>query len=260
MAALAILLATLAAGSASAAHRRSRETVPNGNPAAEAQPPGGCSITLAPASPSVLAGEAVTLDGTLSCPEADAAAQQTVTVEEHAPGAPGATLAGTATTDGAGNFSFTTPDVLQTAAGFWAEALGARSPRTRVTVSGAVTLLGPATAGSELALATRRSLADGTATELAFHGTVIPATPGARVVLQRQSRRNPDVWRPIAHGQVGADGSYTLMHAFAVAGPATLRVVVRGRGLRATVSETLSYEIAHTSSRSQSSPPAAISP
>ena len=41
-----------------------------------------------------------------------------------------------------------------------------------------------------------------------------------------------------------ADGSYTLLHAFAVAGPATLRVVVRTRGLRATVSEPLTYEIA----------------
>jgi hypothetical protein len=259
VAVLAILLATVAAPSASAAHRRWAEAVANGNPAAEGETPVGCSITLAPASPSVPIGDAVTLDGALSCPEPAAAAQQTVTIDEHLLGTPGATLAGTAATDAAGDFSFTTPSGLQTAAGFWAEALGARSARTRVTVSGGVTLLGPATAGSELALSTRRSLADGTATELAFHGTVTPATPGARVVLQRQSRRNPEVWRPIAHGQVQADGSYTLMHAFAVAGPATLRVVVRGRGLRATVSETLSYEIAHTSSRSQSSPPAAIS-
>jgi hypothetical protein len=71
-----------------------------------------------------------------------------------------------------------------------------------------------------------------------------PAAPGSRVILQRQSRRRPDLWRPIAHGQVQADGSYTLMHAFGVSGPATLRVVVRARGLRATVSEPLTYEIA----------------
>ena len=172
-------------------------------------------------------------------------------------GTPGVTLAGSTTTDEAGDFSFTTASGLERVSSFWAEALGARSPRTRVVVSAAaVTLSGPAPAGSQLPLTTRRARLAGTATELAFHGTVAPAMPGARVILQRQSRRRADVWRPIAHGLVQPDGTYTLLHAFSVAGPATLRVVVRTRGVHATVSEPLSYQIAPAVRRTRpASPP-----
>lgn len=247
------------------AHRRRTEPGPPLPGAGEVQPPAGCSITLLPSSPSLHAGEAATLTGTLSCPgsPAAAAASQTVDVEQHVAGTPGVTLAGSTTTDEAGNFSFTTAAPLERVSSFVAEALGARSPRVRVVVSAAaVTLAGPLPAGSLLPLATRRARLAGTAAEVVFHGTVAPAVPGARVILQRQSRRRADVWRPIAHGLVAPDGSYTLQHAFAVSGPATLRVVVRARGLHATVSEQLTYEIAsrrQANSSSQPSPPAAIS-
>ena len=249
---LAIFLTPTGTGSALAAHRRAT--------AGELEAGGECSITIAASSPSVRVGETVTLTGTLSCPGSTPTAQQTVTIEQHAVGIPGLTLAGTATTGPGGEFSFTTGSGLERVSSFRAEALGARSLPARVTVSAAgVTLTGPAAAGSQLPLSTRRARAEGAAAELNFQGTVTPATPGARVVLQRESRRKPGVWRPIARGQVQADGTYTLLHAFSVGGTATLRVVVRGRGLHATVSEALTYEIAHTNSRSQSSPPAAIS-
>ncbi len=113
-----------------------------------------------------------------------------------------------------------------------------------VVSAAAVSLTGPGPGGSQLPLATRRARLDGTATALAFHGIVTPAVPGARVILQRQSRRRPEVWRPIARGLVQLDGTYTLLHSFSVSGPATVRVVVRTRGLHATVSEPLTYEIA----------------
>ncbi len=252
MTGLAIFLTVAGTGSALAAHRRTS--------AGEAEPGAECSITLASSSPAVRAGETATLAGTLSCSGSTPIAQQTVTIEQHVAGTPGLALAGTATTGAGGEFSFTTSAGLERVSSFRAEALGVRSLPTRVIVSAAgVTLTGPAAAGSQLPLATRRARADGTAGQLTFQGTVTPATPGAHVVLQRQSRRNPGVWRPIARGLVGADGSYTLLHAFSVGGTATVRVVVRGRGLRATISEALTYEIAHTSSRSQSSPPPAIS-
>ncbi len=260
---LALVLVVTGAASAQAAHRRRTEAGPPAPAAGEVQAPEGCSITLVPASPSLHAGEAATLSGTLSCTGSAAPASEAVTIEQHVAGTPGVTLAGSTTTDEAGDFSFTTASGLERVSSFWAEALGARSSRTRVVVSAAaVTLSGPAPAGSQLPLTTRRARLAGTATELAFHGTVAPAMPGARVILQRQSRRRADVWRPIAHGLVQPDGTYTLLHAFSVAGPATLRVVVRTRGVHATVSEPLSYQIAsrrQASSSSQPSPPAAIS-
>jgi len=249
---LAIFLAVAGAGSAVAAHRRAT--------AGEAEEQGECSINLAASSPTVRVAETVTLTGTLSCPGSTREAAQTVTIEQHTGGTPGLTLAGTATTGPGGEFSFTTSSGLERASSFRAEALGVRSLPARVTVSAAgVTLTGPAAAGSQLPLAGRRARAEGTAAELTFQGTVTPATPGAHVVLQRQSRRNPAVWRPIARGRVQADGTYTLLHAFSVGGTATLRVMVHGRGLHRTASGALTYEIAHTNSRSQSSPPPAIS-
>ncbi len=261
---LALVLVVAGTASAQAAHRRRTEAGPPLAGAGEVQAPEGCSITLSPSSPSLHAGEPVTLTGALSCPGSPPTTPQTVTIEQHVAGTPGVTLAGTTTSDEAGDFSFTTASGLERVSSFWAEALGARSARTRVLVSAAaVTLAGPLPAGSQLPLATRRARLDGTATELTFHGNVTPAAPGARVILQRQSRHSPGVWRPVAHGQVQADGSYTLLHSFAVAGQATLRVLVRTRGLRATVSEPLTYEIAsrrQVNSSSQSSPPEAISP
>jgi hypothetical protein len=249
---LAIFLTTAGAGSALAAHRRAS--------GGEVQAQAECSISLLPSAPAVRVGEAASLTGSLSCTGTTPVAQQSVTIEQHVAGTPGLALAGTATTGPGGEFSFTTSSGLERVSSFRAEALGVRSLPARVTVSAAgVTLTGPAAAGSQLPLATRRGRSDGTAGELTFQGTVAPAAPGARVVLQRQSRRNPQVWRPIAHGMVQADGSYTLLHAFSVGGTATVRVVVRGRGLRATCSEAITYVIAHTSSRSQSSPPPAIS-
>ncbi len=252
---LALVLVLVPAGSAGAhaARRLLTEAAPPAPGAGEVPTPGtgeanapeACSITLVPLSPSLHAGEAATLNGTLTCPEPAAAARQTVTIEQRVAGTRGITLAGSATTDEAGGFSFTTASGLERLSSFWAEALGARSARTRVLVSaGAVTLTGPAPAGSELPLLTRRARLDATATQLAFHGTVTPSLPGARVILQRQSRRRPEVWRPIARGLVQADGSYTLLHSFSVSGPATVRVVVRTRGLHATVSEALTYKIA----------------
>ncbi|HTQ67790.1 MAG TPA: hypothetical protein VMI13_03780 [Solirubrobacteraceae bacterium] len=185
----------------------------------------------------------MTLNGTLSCKDPVAAAQQNVTILQHAARTPGAEQAGSATTDASGDFSFTTSAGLAGVTGFWAEAAGARSPRVRVGVSAAVTLSGPAAAGSQLPLATRRARAAGTAAQLTFRGTVTPLLPGARVILQRESRHREGVWRPVARSRVQADGSYVLLHAFSVGGTATLRVVVRARGLRGTVSEALTYEI-----------------
>ena len=141
---LALVLVVAGTASAQAAHRRRTEAVPPTPGAGEVLPPQGCSITLGPSSPSLHAGEPVTLTGALSCPGSPATAPQTVTIEQHVAGSPGVTLAGSTTTDEAGDFSFTTASGLERVSSFWAEALGARSARTRVVVSAAaVTLTGP---------------------------------------------------------------------------------------------------------------------
>ena len=230
---LAIFLTTAGAGSALAAHRRAsgrRRPSPRPNARSARSPPPPRSGSVKPRR----------LTGTLSCTGTTPAAQQTVTIEQHVAGTPGLALAGTATTGPGGEFSFTT--ALRARTGQQLPGRSARGPqpaRARGRIGGRGDAHGSGRGG--LAAAPRHPPCtprrDGG--ELTFQGTVTPATPGARVVLQRQSRRNPQVWRPIAHGLVQADGSYTLLHAFSVGGTATVRVVVRGRGLRATGSEAL---------------------
>lgn len=204
---------------------------------------GRCRLSLQATASTLVAGEAVTLTGELTCGRSEADGEQIVTIDEHTAGAQGFDEVGSATTEADGVFQFTTRAGLDANSTFRASATGARSARAAVKVVPEVTIRGPA-AGSQLlpagAPATAAPHAGRTVT---FSGSVSPAEAGARVVLQRESP-TPGVWRRIGLGEAGANGQYAIVHHFVVPGPATIRVVARAHGLRPAASEALSYEVA----------------
>lgn len=198
---------------------------------------GDCSLEAGPASASIAAGESATITGTLSCAEAAEAEGQTVAVFQHTRGTRGAQEIGTATTTAGGAFTFTT-EVLSDSSSFSVRAMGARSRRTSVKVTASITLEGPA--DEVVHLSGRR----GAGAALTFTGTVGAADDDARVVLQRESRTAEGDWRRIGTAAVGADGTYSIAHSFAMPGTVTVRTVVRRRGQRAAASEPLTYVVA----------------
>ena len=77
-----------------------------------------------------------------------------------------------------------------------------------------------------------------------FSGQVSPAHTGQRVLLQRQNSQTGRGWYTIHRGRIGADGAYTIVHRFTVAGDANIRVLFPGdRRNIASPSDTLSYQI-----------------
>lgn len=201
-----------------------------------------CQITLSVASARLTAGEPATLIGSLSCPLPGEAAEQAVTIDQHLAGTPGFTVVGTATTEGEGAFQLTTA-ALEVNSVFYASWQRVRSGREAVKLAPAVTISGPA-AATQLPHAARRASADPQESTVTFAGTVGPVPAGTPVSLQRESATATEDWRRIGAGEVQADGSYSIPHSFAVAGPATVRVVVHARGQLAAASEPLTYEVA----------------
>jgi hypothetical protein len=82
-----------------------------------------------------------------------------------------------------------------------------------------------------------------------FAGTTAPAIAGTEVLLQRQSASaGLDNWATIGRGQVQSDGTFSIVHTFAVpsasGGDANVRVLVRKDASNiASPSTSLSYEI-----------------
>ncbi len=209
---------------------------------------GRCALQLSAPAGELTAGEALTLSGSLICPTAEAAAEQTVTIYQRVAGTPGFSALGTTTTEASGAYTFTI-EALQTNSVFYARADGARSGHAAVKLTPLVTIAGPP-AGSTLAVAGRRagagasSAGDTLGNTVTFSGTVGPNGAGARVILQRESSTIAESWRRIAVGQVGANGEYSIAHTFFAPGTINVRVLVRASGLLAGVSEPLSLQIA----------------
>jgi hypothetical protein len=203
---------------------------------------GACQISLSVASARLTAGEPATLIGSLSCPLPGEAAEQAVTIDQHLAGTPGFAVIGTATTEAEGAFQLTTA-ALEVNSVFYASWQRVRSGRETVKLAPAVTIVGPA-AATQLPHAARRASANPQETTVTFAGTVGAVPAGTPVTLQRESATAGEDWRRIGAGEVQADGSYSIPHSFAVAGPATVRVVVHARGQLAAASEPLTYEVA----------------
>jgi hypothetical protein len=203
----------------------------------------GCSIDLK-ATPSIVAdGAPLSFVGTLSCPEAAGASEQTVTLYQKLVGTPGFSVAATTSTDANGAFQFAlTGPALNSV--FYVFCDGGKSARVSVKVAPQVTISTPA-AGTQLLLgsrrATRASKTDGST--VTFTGTVSPVDPGATVSLQREYRKG--AWHRIGGGGVVDDeGKYSILHTFFRPGEANIRVVVHSAGLdMTTASAPYTYEI-----------------
>jgi hypothetical protein len=77
-----------------------------------------------------------------------------------------------------------------------------------------------------------------------FTGTVTPADPGTRVILQRQNAVTGNEWRRIDVGRVTPGGTFSITHTFVVPGDANIRVLVRSQGRNVpSASNLLNYEI-----------------
>jgi hypothetical protein len=203
---------------------------------------GRCRVAMSLAPSHLTAGEAATVIGSVTCSIAAEASEQTVTVYRRASGTQGFVVAGTTTTEASGAFGLTTEPVNANSV-FYASAQDARSKRAIVRVTPLVTISGPPE-DTQLAAASRSDASARAADTLTFTGTVSPDDAGATVVLQRESAIVSENWHRIGLGLLGANGAYSISHTFAAAGSATVRVVVRGNGLRAVASEPLTYEIA----------------
>jgi hypothetical protein len=202
-----------------------------------------CEVRLSVASERLTAGEPATLIGSLSCPLASEAAEQPVSIDQHLAGTAGFSVIGTATTEANGAFQFSSPD-LEANSTFYANWQGIRSDRRRIKVSPAVTIDGPSPSTQLPDAARRAGLSSDASSTVTFTGNVDSVPAGTPVILQRESATAEEDWRRIGVGEVQADGSYSITHAFGVSGPATVRVVVHARGLLAAASEPISYEVA----------------
>jgi hypothetical protein len=204
----------------------------------------GCTVRIAVSAPQVIAGETVTLTGTLTCPGSAAAAQKLAILEREGGSTAGALrAAATVTTDTAGSFTMTSPALTRNTV-FQARA-GHHGAHAKVRVAPAVTL-------SVLPAAAQASSADASshhtrAASSAFTGTVSPADVGALVALQVAYGASGAAWHSIAWGHVGADGSYSIAHVFRNPGEASLRTLVRsGRAKAVGVSEVISFAAAQS--------------
>jgi len=193
----------------------------------------------------VQAGETALAFGVLVCPPGTNVSGQSVTLFQHTAGSGGASVAGTAITEGTGLFQLATPALFVNST-FYATAAGAKSPKRAVKVSPKVSFTGPPD-GSTLytrAGPFNRVPHNALSNRVVFAGTVSPADVGAEVVLQRESAVGPEEWHRIGRGVVGAGGVYSIPHTFVVPGEANIRVIVRATKRHARgASEPVSYQI-----------------
>ena len=226
----------------------------------------GCRPTLKASADHVLAGETVTLTGTLGCGGVQAATGQQVTISETERGigsaASAAPSALSATPAADGSFEVLTPALQHTTV--FHVKLGKRGARAVVKVAPSVTLNAPASAtlSSTVAPVAPSSTPAGattstpgtageppapaahgdTRTRVTFTGAVTPAEPGSRVALQ--VAYGTEGWHTVSLARVAADGSYALAHRFRKAGDANVRVIAHMHGHNVNgVSPTLAYEV-----------------
>ena len=242
LAAMATLLVLAPAGASAAKHGHKHPGVKRH---AQANSSGACRISAYAAPRFIQSGESVAVFGTLRCPPGANVAGQAVTVLQRSAGTPGLTTAGTATTDGTGNYSVTTPALITNSV-FYATSGSAHSPHRAVKVAPKITVSGPPD-GSQLFTGAgpfrrAKGLASNTVT---FKGSVSPANGGALVALQRENTVGIEEWHRIGRlGHVAQDGTYSITHTFGAPGDANIRVVVRASKTNAAAaSEPLSYEI-----------------
>ncbi len=215
----------------------------------------GCRISIQSSSGRIVAGESVTVSGTLECPHGASVAGQQISVYEHQGGVgvhgfgrvgaadPGVGLAGTPTAQADGSYELTSA-ALYTNTVFQVR-LGRRHARAAVKVAPLVTLTVAPTepsVSSDAQTAASDSKHPRARAEATFTGTVNPVVAGARVALQIAHSATGAHWRTIAHGVVAADGSFSIAHPIRIPGATSVRAVVRTGGQNvAGISEPVSF-------------------
>jgi hypothetical protein len=217
------------------------------SPATSAHSDRGCTLTLSPSAPHVLAGETVTLSGTLDCPASAATEAQHVAISARGGGASAAATTLAAITPEAGGSFTITSAPLERNTVFQARE-GRHRARAVVRVAPAITLaVGPP---ATVASSPRQGRHSHTVTS--FTGSLSPAAPGALVALQVLEGER---WRSIAWAHTAADGSYAIHHAFRAPGAVSLRAIAHtGRGHAPAISAPLAYEATQAQSPPSSSP------
>jgi hypothetical protein len=199
-------------------------------------------VTLTPSAPAVAPGEAVVLSGTLSCPTAQDAGEQTITIYAHelGQGSASATVAGSATTAADGTFQFQTAP-LSVRTTFLAQAVSARQHgRAVVLVAAQVTLAGPAPSGATLAMGAGRDT--GGPAFQRFSGTIVPEQANRQVALKVRDAGGQ--WRTIAYTRTDATGHFSFLHQFKFAGEVSVKATARPHGAQRGESQTLTYSVA----------------
>ncbi len=202
---------------------------------------GRCTLSLqaAPATPAA-SGEPVTLAGRMSCPEPADAEGRPVSILARRRGGALEEVA-TVTTGVEGAFEVSEPVTANTV--FLARAYRARRARAVVEVGATITLAGPS--GAAAALSTRgRYRRAARAARVTFTGTVVPATDGLRVALQRRWLATGEPWHTVARTRTGEGGTFSFAHGFRSAGQVSVRTVAHMRGGAASYSNELTYTIA----------------
>jgi hypothetical protein len=204
---------------------------------------GRCRPSIEADASEILAGEPVTVSGTLQCDEGTNASGQTVTLYAHSiGGAPGFSEVAAATSEAGGSYVFTSPPLSVTTI-FLVRTARGHSPHRRVRVAPSVSVSAPRD-GTVLIAPRRGSSALATNT-VTFAGTVTPASPYELVILQRERPAGSGSWHRIAVSRLDEAGHYTITHTFKHPGKVTLRVLVRSTGrLSLTASQPVSYEVA----------------
>jgi hypothetical protein len=202
----------------------------------------GCQVTVDADSPVFTAGEPQTIHGQLACHDATTVPDQSVTLYQRQAGKPGFSIAGTSTTEPNGSYRIALAAVDANSI-FYARSDGVRSRHLRVSVIPQITFNGSFPDGAQLSIGGHRPGGAG-GNAVSFTGIVSPADAGAVVALQIEDDATGERWHRIGLGDVSADGTYSITHAFGIPGEVHVRVVVRHHGNLACASESLSYAIA----------------
>jgi hypothetical protein len=199
----------------------------------------GCRLSIVAGSSLLRAGETAELAGTLSCAAGASVSAQQIAIYRHRSGdAAGFSALETVATAGDGSFRIAA-GALDANTTFQAR-LGRLRARTTVKVAPLVTL----TAAAPEALASTAGgspHARGAARRAKFTGTVSPAGASALVALQVAYPASGQQWRTVAFARVAADGTYSLAHAFRIAGVASVRTIVHVAHDAPGISEAIAY-------------------
>jgi hypothetical protein len=214
----------------------------------EAQPAatghGPCTLTAQASSAQVTAGDTVTISGKVSCPSPagdgeQQVTEQQVTVYQRGPtsATPGLNTAGTVTSQADGSYTFQSAQLTGRSVFIVRSASARHAARVIVSVTGAISLQGPAS-GASLPMAAGHP----DTPKQTFAGTLAPEEAGRQVALR--VRYGSGEWRTVAFTRTDDAGHFAFSHRFRYAGDISVMATASTRGTQRTQSPVLTYAVA----------------